>query len=322
MGQSNISRAPEGMARPSLLNATSAAPTPSILDAMGRGPSTTPSSSRRSPIGGMLLVLGAAMVWGLWQLSIGETEPARSNPATGQLAQTAPAAHRELPRRSEAPAEAPSVQVASLEPAPQAAPDTSPLHATTPLASTNPFNGLKTGDDGYSTGIPASPPPRPTAPATQRAEPKPVAAPQPPPRTKAEKTEKTAKPASKTKPAVTAVAAARTPSKSRPSTSPPSANGATSDPDVALIDAIMKHMGDRQTPIDAGKHSPQTIAELVKTCQSKDSIEGLLCRRRICEGSWGKAQACPMELAPKKSSALSAPTKVPLGYSAPAFAPA
>jgi hypothetical protein len=42
-----------------------------------------------------------------------------------------------------------------------------------------------------------------------------------------------------------------------------------------------------------------TIAELVKHCDAEaDSIGALQCRRRICDGYWGKAQACPKRLAP------------------------
>jgi hypothetical protein len=66
----------------------------------------------------------------------------------------------------------------------------------------------------------------------------------------------------------------------------------------------MKHLGNGKslkTPTAAAKPVPpaQTIAELVNSCQTKDAIETLLCQRRICEGSWGKDDACPMNLAPQ-----------------------
>jgi hypothetical protein len=72
------------------------------------------------------------------------------------------------------------------------------------------------------------------------------------------------------------------------------------DPDVELLSAIMKHMGKDSDGATASipTRSVQTIADLVKSCRAKDSGEALSCQRRICEGSWGKAQACPANLAP------------------------
>lgn len=73
------------------------------------------------------------------------------------------------------------------------------------------------------------------------------------------------------------------------------------DPDVVLLDALIARMGARSSV-----PSTQTISELVKICQSTDSIEALLCRRRICDGYWGKAQACPADLAPRRRAATRA----------------
>lgn len=74
------------------------------------------------------------------------------------------------------------------------------------------------------------------------------------------------------------------------------------DPDVELLSAIMKHLGDERGATGGPARSSQTIADLVKSCRGKDPIEALLCQRRICEGSWGKAQACPQNLAPKQTA--------------------
>ena len=76
---------------------------------------------------------------------------------------------------------------------------------------------------------------------------------------------------------------------------PPSA-----DPDVTLLSAMLARLsGDNVVA------SPRpTIAQLVERCEAhaaNDSIEAFECKRRICVGYWGKADACPMALAPKKN---------------------
>lgn len=82
---------------------------------------------------------------------------------------------------------------------------------------------------------------------------------------------------------------------------PATKKAAGPDPDVELLGAIMRHMGkdsDVAPATAVPTRSVQTIADLVKSCKAKDSAEALNCQRRICEGSWGKAQACPANLAP------------------------
>lgn len=81
---------------------------------------------------------------------------------------------------------------------------------------------------------------------------------------------------------------------------------AAADPDVELLDAIMKHMGDGRRTSAGSASSSQSIATLVKSCKAQDKIEALVCQRQICEGSWGKAQACPPNLAPKSHQKPSA----------------
>lgn len=79
------------------------------------------------------------------------------------------------------------------------------------------------------------------------------------------------------------------------------------DPDVALLSAMLATMSrDARASADSAP-SPQTqltIAQLVQRCEQrgiKDAIETFECKRRICDGYWGKADACPKSLSPKKN---------------------
>ena len=76
------------------------------------------------------------------------------------------------------------------------------------------------------------------------------------------------------------------------------------DPDAELVAAIMARM-ESFTGVSspsAGDRSG-TIASLVRDCSSiEDSESALACRRRICAGYWGKAQACPRSMAPAAAS--------------------
>jgi hypothetical protein len=80
------------------------------------------------------------------------------------------------------------------------------------------------------------------------------------------------------------------------------------DPDTELVTAILDGAdnGARNnaaaagaSAADSGVRSPKTIAGLVSNCTANpDKAAGLTCRQQICDGYWGKAQACPKELAP------------------------
>jgi hypothetical protein len=80
------------------------------------------------------------------------------------------------------------------------------------------------------------------------------------------------------------------------------------DPDAELVAAIMARLevrrsGDgelaRPAVAPAAGERGVSIAALVRDCNAlPDSASALACRRRICEGYWGKAQACPKTLAP------------------------
>ena len=75
------------------------------------------------------------------------------------------------------------------------------------------------------------------------------------------------------------------------------------DADAELLAALMAHMGSEgATPNVPVSRKPvkavdqPTIAKLVKRCESLKGQEAMQCRHRICDGYWGKAQACPVEL--------------------------
>jgi hypothetical protein len=83
------------------------------------------------------------------------------------------------------------------------------------------------------------------------------------------------------------------------------AAASNSDSDVALLTAVLatisRDAGPNGTP---SVQAQLTIAQLVQRCEArgvKDAIETFECKRRICDGYWGKAEACPMSLSPKKN---------------------
>jgi len=76
------------------------------------------------------------------------------------------------------------------------------------------------------------------------------------------------------------------------------------DPDADLVAAIMarlespKSSNGRSTTAAANDRTG-TIATLVRDCDAMaEAASALACRRRICDGYWGKAQACPKSMAP------------------------
>lgn len=83
----------------------------------------------------------------------------------------------------------------------------------------------------------------------------------------------------------------------------PANHAVANDPDAELVAAIMaRSSGDRVSA--AGSERSSTIAALVRDCNAlPDSGSALACRRRICEGYWGKAQACPRSMAPQAAAA-------------------
>ena len=89
-----------------------------------------------------------------------------------------------------------------------------------------------------------------------------------------------------------------------------SSGGNGRDSDVDLIAAMVDHLQGTNKPslpaasasTRAGKgERPVTIAKLVRDCKRLGGAEAVQCRRQICDGYWGKAQACPARLAPAKA---------------------
>jgi hypothetical protein len=83
----------------------------------------------------------------------------------------------------------------------------------------------------------------------------------------------------------------------------PTAAGAGKDADILLLSALLAHVSRDAQGAPTNSQAQQTIAQIVQRCEArggKDTAETVECRRRICDGYWGKAQACPANLAPKK----------------------
>jgi hypothetical protein len=85
--------------------------------------------------------------------------------------------------------------------------------------------------------------------------------------------------------------------------------GNSEDADADVVAAIMAGLDDDES--GSGKpngrsskksttsgNGPSSIAELVNRCNGLPTAKELACRRRICDGYWGKAQACPASMAP------------------------
>lgn len=70
----------------------------------------------------------------------------------------------------------------------------------------------------------------------------------------------------------------------------------TEDADVDLLAALMAHVAGHEagTAVNASYAAP-TIAELVRSCRALAAGAARRCRQRICEGYWGKAEACPVQ---------------------------
>lgn len=303
MGKSenNISQPPEGTSRPSLFSPGSTATDHNILDAMASRGSPAPARKPRRLVW-LLVPLLAATGWGI-------ATQLQQAPATRPDVQTAAATTPPA-----APANAAPVTALPVP----ATPDAAISAVTTPA---NPFNTLETAASAGTQSGTATTAQAPTAFDMQAAlnppAPQAAVAPQTQAKVVAENKKSaasgqaaTGKAANKTAAAQPAAPKAKAANAKAPAETKTAAQTATPaskktsgrDPDVELLSAIMKHLGDENGTTAAPARSAQTIAELVKSCKGKDAIEALLCQRRICEGSWGKAQACPPNLAPKQTA--------------------
>ena len=92
---------------------------------------------------------------------------------------------------------------------------------------------------------------------------------------------------------------------------PPRHADKRADPDVDLLAALMAHVASpassapkaasrRGAGGDAGAREDLSIAKLVTRCEAMQGSKAAECRRRICDGYWGKAQACPARRPPAK----------------------
>jgi ribosomal protein L40E len=76
--------------------------------------------------------------------------------------------------------------------------------------------------------------------------------------------------------------------------------GNNRDADIVLLSALLAHVSREGQAGPLASNDQMTIAQIVQRCEARGGDEARQCRRRICEGYWGKAQACPAYLAPKK----------------------
>lgn len=294
MGKSahNNGPAPGAGLRPSLLAASTGAAEHNILDAMGQGAPGAPAPARaKRRVLWLLpaLAIGVGVLWAVQRPAPPSHAPVVRAPAP------APTPAQTVDTRPATAAQDPAVNRPGTAPAP------TPFEALNdngthqdPAPPANPLQALELATAG------AAPSPQSPAPAA------------PPKASKAKATTAAAPAAKASKPASTSQAAQKSAASQKPASKPATqvARSTTQpkpqgrDPDAELIGAIMKHLGTGATAVAAppSARSAQTIAELVQSCQSKDAIEALLCQRRICDGSWGKAQACPMSQAPQQAS--------------------
>jgi ribosomal protein L40E len=72
-----------------------------------------------------------------------------------------------------------------------------------------------------------------------------------------------------------------------------------------LLSALLAHVARGNAAVGGSQamlaeQDQTTIAQIVQRCEARGGEEARACRRRICEGYWGKAEACPAPAAPKK----------------------
>ena len=94
-----------------------------------------------------------------------------------------------------------------------------------------------------------------------------------------------------------------TPPRERTAKRSPSTSG---DADVDLLAALMVHVSGHEAtaarPAVSTRvaRSAPTIAELVRNCNAMTAAAAQHCRQRICDGYWGKAEACPVDARPAR----------------------
>jgi ribosomal protein L40E len=105
------------------------------------------------------------------------------------------------------------------------------------------------------------------------------------------------------KPAAVRSTRAAEPPLASPAAAVPAARATkTADADVVLLSALLAHVSRSGQASTLAEQDQLTIAQIVQRCEARGGEEARECRRRICEGYWGKAEACPAPatVAPKK----------------------
>lgn len=171
---------------------------------------------------------------------------------------------------------------------------------------------------GSSTGLiepvaaPATPAaPRPASPAAQTAEAPSAAMPTRQPTSDAStrvlaKRAKEPAPVARSSPvSANAGSTARARPRSRDLASSPRPAIGGPDADVLLLSALLDHVSNEGRAMLPASSRQVTLAQVVRRCEARSgrsAAQARECRQRICEGYWGKAEACPMRLAPEKKS--------------------
>jgi hypothetical protein len=257
--------------RPSLGSgsaAPAAAPTASILQTLEgakAGATAAPVKRNKLPLLAGLSLAAALAAWLVLRPTPVASPDLRVADAKAP-AQTAAVPKPAVPAAPVAPAEpaapAPAQAVARLEQLPDnATPATAAPTLPAAAAAT-----AATAAAAAAVAPRSKPAPRPQASASSK-----PSGSAPPRRTEPRRT------ASATKAAPSAAATAS----ARPAAPP------TEDRDVELMAALMSHVG------ALPRNEQATIAGLVANCRTKPRAEADQCRREICDGYWGKAEACP-----------------------------
>ena len=291
------------------------------LESLGGHRKSSPSRTLAMWIGGAALVLAAGAAWWSQQRTAQVTTP---KPSVGQQAATplaaAPAASAikigESPKaigRTELAASAPTEaapSVARIETA--AAPSTAPAvaAASTLALAAAAVPALSTTTNGSQKAPSSAAPPvsKPKAAKTAKSA---VSAKSAKATRLAKQQKKTKQQLAKAKKSQPSAAPATRVAQAAPNVKAGSATSASKDADILLLSALLAHVsrdaqaGSTAAPTAAptAAQAQQTIAQIVQRCEArggKDTLETTECRRRICDGYWGKAQACPANLAPKK----------------------
>lgn len=290
-----------GRTRPSLLG-TAPAPAPvrdfelSILDALNTPEAASPrpparASRRRATIIWMALLGIAAAGIGSVRLRSSIEAAAAPDGHAGHLHQAALRAPTTPPAASAAAAE--SVALASpapaseqaqaariedmVEPSAATAPAAAaPASAAASRATASPFDQL--------TRMPTAA--VPSATKAQQARP---AKKTPPQRSSNEPNARATRAASKAAPASRVAGHSPSHAPARASAGKPTAQ---SDADVEIMAALIGHMNESNA---ASSTADASIADLVRHCRSLPGADAQACQRRICQGYWGRAEACPRD---------------------------